>query len=516
MKKGKFFIATMDKNQGNANPKAEERDGYIDTINGIQVGFHANRDDKGKILDWVATELSTGFAIGEGKTKKAAMEFVTEHIDALKAKFDDPRLDKYKDIIKKANALKEIRDYDDKVSAEASAVWKRIVGDKKEITPEDVIKIRMESPKDTLIVTGDYMYDGNVTPDEAADWYNGNDKYCKANAKLDKLPEFTEKPTKTEPPKVADKCYATEPTKNNKAVTNVGEVIEEKTEFKVKAKAPVHPKSMFKETNRDKRVKEMVGKLEDGVKEIFESGKYEHYLSIMSKFHRYSLNNNLLIAMQMPTATRVAGYGDWQKKFKRQVRKGEKGIQILGGFPSKRTITDENGEEKEIHFMRYKPVSVFDISQTDGEDLPEICHTIKGDVSGYDSLVAKLRKVSPVKIEFEEINTGANGYYHLADKRIAIKSGMSQAHTIKTMVHEIAHSILHDKDNGNEKEANRQTMEVQAESVAYVVNQYLGLDTSDYSFGYIAGWGEGKEMKELKESLEVIRKTSDEIIKQIA
>lgn len=460
MKKAKFFITTMGKNRGNVNPKAEEKDGYIDTVKGIQIGFYANRDDKGKILDWVATELSTGFAIGNGKTKKAALEFVTTNIDKLKGKLDDPGLDKYKEVIKKANA------------------------------------------------------------------------------KVEKVPEFNELPTKAEPPKVADKCYAmtaTEVEKIRKKAIEAGEDLrdnylhdpnvtpeeaaelynERKTEA-TKAKAPVHPKSMFKETNRDKRVKEMVSKLEDGVKEIFESGKYEHYLSIMSKFHRYSLNNNLLIAMQMPTATRVAGYGDWQKKFKRQVRKGEKGIQILGGFPSKRIITDENGEEKEIHFMRYKPVSVFDISQTDGEDLPEICHTIKGDVSGYDSLVAKLRKVSPVKIEFEEINNGANGYYHLGDKRIAIKSGMSQAHTIKTMVHEIAHSILHDKDNGNEKEANRQTMEVQAESVAYVVNQYLGLDTSDYSFGYIAGWGEGKEMKELKESLEVIRKTSDEIIKQIA
>lgn len=437
MKKEKYFICNAKKNMG-GSPEAEIREGYTLEIAGIKFGV-TNKDSNGnKTTDWAITELSTGFAVGFGKTRKEAVEHAKANIDGVKKCLEDPGIEKYREIIKNANA------------------------------------------------------------------------------KLDKLSEFTELPTKVEPPKVTDKCYATEPTKNNNAITNVGEVIEEKTEFKVKSKSPVHPKSLFKETDKNKRVKEMVGKLEDGVKEIFTSGKYEHYLSIMSKFHRYSLNNNLLIAMQMPTATRVAGYGDWQKKFNRQVRKGEKGIQILGGFPSKRTITDENGEEKEIHFMRYKPVSVFDISQTDGEDLPEICHTIKGDVSGYDSLVAKLRKVSPVKIEFEDINNGSNGYYHLADKRIAIKSGMSQAHTIKTMVHEIAHSILHDKDNGNEKEANRQTMEVQAESVAYVVNQYLGLDTSDYSFGYIAGWGEGKEMKELKESLEVIRKTSDEIIKQIA
>jgi len=208
MKKAKFFITTMEKNKGNANPTAEKKDGYIDTIKGIQIGFYANRDENGKPYEWVATELTTGFAIGIGKTRKAALEFVEDRLEVLKGKLGDPGLDKYREVIRKTKASEALSEYSDKVTKEANAVWKRIVGDKKEITPEDVIKIRQESPEDALIVIGDYMYDGNVTPDEAADWYNGNDKYCKANAKLDKLPEFTELPTKAEPPKVAEKCYA--------------------------------------------------------------------------------------------------------------------------------------------------------------------------------------------------------------------------------------------------------------------------------------------------------------------
>ena len=268
------------------------------------------------------------------------------------------------------------------------------------------------------------------------------------------------------------------------------------------------------------KVKEITEQLEQGVAELFTSEKFMAYLQAMSKFHNYSLNNSLLIWMQMPEATLVAGYKDWQRKFKRQVRKGETSIKILAPIPKKYrkevVLDDGTTEEREISYMRYRAVSVFDISQTDGYDLPEICRSLDGDVDGYQGLVDKLKEISPVPVDFEDIAGTANGFYHLADKRIVVQQGMSQSQTIKTMVHEIAHSILHEKDSGTEKEADRRTREVQAEAVAYTVNQYLGLDTSDYSFGYIVGWSSGKETKELKESLVAIRNTAHDIIEKIA
>lgn len=268
------------------------------------------------------------------------------------------------------------------------------------------------------------------------------------------------------------------------------------------------------------KVKEITEQLEQGVAELFTSEKFMAYLQAMSKFHNYSLNNSLLIWMQMPEATLVAGYKDWQRKFKRQVRNGETSIKILAPIPKKYrkevVLDDGTTEEREISYMRYRAVSVFDISQTDGDDLPEICRSLDGDVDGYQGLVDKLKEISPVPVDFEDIAGTANGFYHLADKRIVVQQGMSQSQTIKTMVHEIAHSILHDKDSGIEKEADRRTREVQAEAVAYTVNQYLGLDTSDYSFGYIVGWSSGKETKELKESLAAIRNTAHDIIEKIA
>lgn len=277
----------------------------------------------------------------------------------------------------------------------------------------------------------------------------------------------------------------------------------------------IHPKGMF--TDKKERVREMTVALEKGVTEIFSSGEYERYLKTMSKFHSYSFGNIMLIKTQVPEATRVAGYVDWQKKFKRHVRKGEKAIYILGPCIKKYKETDEDGNEVEKKKVYFVPRQVYDISQTDGEPLPSIKVTeLGGDVDGYDNLVQKLRNASPVDIGFEDIRNGSKGYYNLVDKRIAIKDGMSQMQTIKTMVHEITHSILHDKDNGEEAKADRRTMEVQAESVAYVVNSYLGLDTSDYSFGYIAGWSSGKETKELKASLNVIQKTAHELIEAIA
>ena len=271
--------------------------------------------------------------------------------------------------------------------------------------------------------------------------------------------------------------------------------------------------------NKDK-IKEITEQLEKGVQDVFTSDNFIQYLQVMSKFHNYSFNNTLLIAMQKPDATLVAGYKAWQTKFKRQVRKGEKSIKILAPIPRKVmkevTLADGTKEEQEYKWTGFTVTSVFDISQTDGEELPAYVHTLDGDLEEYEAMIEKLKTVSPVPIEFEDIAGTANGYYHTVDKRIAIQSGMSQAHTIKTMVHEIAHSILHDKDDGLEKESDHRTKEVQAESVAYVVNQYLGLDTSDYSFGYVAGWSSGKDTKELKSSLEVIRNISHEIIDKIA
>lgn len=264
------------------------------------------------------------------------------------------------------------------------------------------------------------------------------------------------------------------------------------------------------------KVKEITEQLEQGVAEVFTSDNFIQYLQVMSKFHDYSFNNCLLIAMQCPTATLVAGYKAWQKKFKRQVRKGEKAIKILAPIPCKITVEDEEGEEKEIKFNRFRAVSVFDIAQTDGEEMPEFVHKLTGDVDGYNELAGKLTSISPVPIRFDVIEGTANGYFSSADKEIVIRKDMSQAQIIKTMVHEIAHSILHDKDNGLEKDANRKTKEVQAESVAYVVSQYLRLDTSDYSFGYIAGWSSDKDTKELKASLQVIRDTAHDIISKVA
>ena len=274
-------------------------------------------------------------------------------------------------------------------------------------------------------------------------------------------------------------------------------------------KKPVHPKAYFA---KGVKTKDVMKELEGGVKGIFESGKYEEYLKTMSKFHRYSLNNGFLIQMQLPNATLCASYTDWQKKFGRQVRKGEKGLTILVPYKKTVTVEDEDGTERKYVKTSFHPGSTFDISQTDGPDLPTICNKLNGDVEGFDVLVGKLREIADVPIRIKDFTGEANGYFARGDdSHICIKANMSQAQTIKTMVHELAHSILHCED-GEEKEADRRTREVQAEGVAFVVNNHLGLDTSEYSFGYIAGWSSGKDIKELKASLEVIRKTSHEII----
>lgn len=265
-----------------------------------------------------------------------------------------------------------------------------------------------------------------------------------------------------------------------------------------------------------KDIKEITEQLEQGVKGIFESGRYEEYLRCMSKFYHYSTNNCVLILMQKPEASLVAGYQSWQKNFGRQVRKGETGIKILAPCPHKVTKevkdADGNTEEQEIKWTSFRAVTVFDVSQTDGKEIPELLNRLEGTVDGYKGIIDKLFEVSPVPVVFEKINGSANGFYSFTEKKIAIREGISEQQTVKTLIHEIAHSILHDRENGEEKDADRETKEVQAESVAYTVCNTLGLDTSEYSFGYIAGWSKGKEVKELTESMEVIRKTAQTII----
>lgn len=267
---------------------------------------------------------------------------------------------------------------------------------------------------------------------------------------------------------------------------------------------------------KDNKIEEITKKLEEGVKGIYEGEGYKAFLDVMSKFHTYSVNNCILIAMQKPEATQVAGFKSWQKNFKRSVKKGEKAIKILAPIPHKFTkeIENEDGEkvQKEIQYMTFKAISVFDISQTEGEELPSICKMLKGSVEGFQNLVDKLESLSPVPVAYEPISGGANGYYSHETNSIVVDAGLSEQHKVKTLIHEIAHSILHNKDNGEEKDADRSTKEVQAESVAYTVCNWLGLDTSDYSFGYVAGWSAGRELKELTESMEVIRKIAGEII----
>ena len=282
------------------------------------------------------------------------------------------------------------------------------------------------------------------------------------------------------------------------------------------------------------KVKEITDKLEEGLKELFESEKYKSYLSTMSKFHNYSFNNTLLIAMQKPEATLVAGFKAWQKNFNRHVNKGEKGIRILAPAPYKikeerdkldpvtgEVILDKDGmpqtEEVEIKIPAFRAVSVFDVSQTDGEPLPELeAKELLSTVEGYEDFINAITYVAPAPIGFEDIPGDSKGYFNIEENRIAVQEGMSESQTLKTMVHETAHSILHNKEVNKEDilapAKDRNTKEVEAESIAFTVCNHFGIDTSDYSFGYIAGWSSGKDMKELKSSLDTIRRTASELI----
>ena len=283
------------------------------------------------------------------------------------------------------------------------------------------------------------------------------------------------------------------------------------------------------------RMKEITAKLENGVKEVFESEKYKNYLNTLSKFHNYSVNNSLLIAMQMPKATQVAGFNAWQRDFKRVVKKGEKGMKIIAPAPfkAKREVDklDAKGkpvigadgrpvkEEKEITVPAFTVATVFDVSQTEGEPLPQLgVNELAGSVDKYKEFYPAIEKISPVSVNFEKIPTGAKGYFQIEEKRIAINEGMSELQNLKTLIHEIAHARIHDIDKNAPKDtprADQRTREVQAESIAYTVCQHYGLDTSDYSFAYVASWSGGKELDTLKSSLDVIRKEADAIITEV-
>lgn len=301
---------------------------------------------------------------------------------------------------------------------------------------------------------------------------------------------------------------------------------------------PVIPIVLESEKPADK-LKEITDKLESGIAGIFESEQYQDYLKTLSKFHNYSLNNTILIAMQKPDASHVAGFNTWKNEFERNVIKGQKGIKILAPSPYKvkkemekidpdtqRPVIGADGkpvtEQVEVKIPAFKVVSVFDVSQTEGKELPTIgADILTGNVEQYKDFFAALEKASPVPVAFENIEGSAKGYYHQIDKRIAVQEGMSELQTLKTTIHEIAHARLHDIDRGKEQgedeppRADRRTREVEAESVAYTVCQHYGLDTSDYSFGYVAGWSADRELTELKASLETIRATAAELITEI-
>lgn len=293
---------------------------------------------------------------------------------------------------------------------------------------------------------------------------------------------------------------------------------------------------------RKNKVQEITDRLETGIKELFDSEKYVTWLNTMSKFHEYSLNNTILIAMQRPDATMVAGYTQWQKDFERNVNKGEKAIRILAWNPHKEKVErdkidpethepvkDENGntvkEIAEVQRPSYKVVNVFDVSQTEGKEIPTLATELQGNVRNFQDFFEALKRTCPVPIEFENINGSARGYFHQKDPRIAIQEGMSEIQTIKTAIHEMAHQKLHSVEQENnqsyqskkqeEKAQTRSEKEVEAESVAYTVCQHFGIDTSDYSFGYVAGWSQGKEMAELKASLLTIRRAAASMIDDI-
>ena len=297
-----------------------------------------------------------------------------------------------------------------------------------------------------------------------------------------------------------------------------------------------------KQTNKD-RMREIVDSIENGIKELFESDKYRQYLATMSRFHRYSVNNTMLIYMQRPDATHVAGFNKWRDQFGRNVLKGEKGIRIIAPTPYKKKveeiktdpetnapILDADGkaiiEEKEIRIPMFKVVSVFDVSQTAGKPLPQLAADLSGNVQQYEVFMEALRRASPVPMEIKPVARDTDGFFSIKAQSITIRAGMSEVQTVCAAVHEIAHAKLHDYEHMTELaddgetilvpgEKSRNTEEVEAESISYAVCQYYGIETGENSFGYIATWSKGKELKELRASLETINKTASELITDI-
>lgn len=289
-----------------------------------------------------------------------------------------------------------------------------------------------------------------------------------------------------------------------------------------------------KQSSRD-RLKEITASIEDGIKELFQSESYAQYLQTMSRFHHYSVNNQVLIHMQKPDATLVAGFNKWKNQFGRNVIKGEHGIKIIAPTPFKKKIEQEKldpdtqlpmldadgkiiTEEKTIQIPMYKPVTVFDVSQTEGKHLPQLAHDLSGNVANYDVFMEALRRSSPVPISVEVMGGGMDGYFDLEHQDIAIRKGMSEVQTVSAVIHEMAHALLHNRTKDTEEktpEISRSTEEVQAESISYAVCAYYGIATGDNSFGYIASWSKDKTLPELRESLEVISRTADGLINDI-
>ena len=297
-----------------------------------------------------------------------------------------------------------------------------------------------------------------------------------------------------------------------------------------------------KPTNRE-RLQQITAGIEQGIKELFESEKYMRYLSVMSRFHRYSVNNTMLIYMQKPDATLVAGYNKWKNQFERHVKRGEHGITIIAPTPFKKKIEEQKldpdtkapildaegkavMEEREVEIPMFRPVKVFDVSQTDGKPLPELASTLSGSVQNYEAFMEALRRSAPVPLSVESMAAKMDGYFSPDQQRIAIREGMSEVQTVSAAVHEIAHSKLHNYAKAQEeaaragdkeppKKKDRNTEEVEAESISYAVCQYYGIQTGENSFGYIANWSQGKELPELRASLETINKAAGELIADI-
>lgn len=298
-----------------------------------------------------------------------------------------------------------------------------------------------------------------------------------------------------------------------------------------------------KQTHKE-RLKEITDSIETGIKELFESDKYKSYLQTMSRFHKYSLNNTILISMQKPDATLVAGFNKWRDGFSRHVKKGEKGIKIIAPTPykikeqrekldpqTKAPILDASGKvqtkEVEVQIPMYRVVSVFDVSQTYGEPLPTLASNLTGNVEQFEVFMEAIKRTAPVPIEIKPMPDNTDGYYHTEDKRIAIREGMSEVQTVSAVIHEVAHSLLHNREMEKELQAqqdenakpvkpkDRNTEEVEAESISFAVCSYYGIQTAENSLGYIATWSKGRELTELRASLETINKTSSELISGI-